>query len=215
MSSGWGWGWGWANIATSGNLFEDAFYTDEMMGETLADHTPDSDLSGNGWTENGGTWTVGYQLGYVITAEDMAVHYASCDVDRADCIVQVKATYTTNTSDAQLGLIVRGDDDLLNHWLVVLDPSDSLLKILKCAEGELCSTEASTAITDDFQDNTQYTIKAVCSDARITAYCILGDNEDSVYNEEEWMNTETRHGMYGFCKTAYDYQQFDDFSIEP
>lgn len=215
MIGGWGWRWGWGMLAAAGGTaFEDAFWTDELTGEALADHAPDTDNSGNGWTENLGSWTVGYELGYVAVSEDTAVHAATCSVSLANCTIQVKATYSTNTADHQIGLLVRGDSDISNYWLVVLDPSDSLLKIVKCESGQVPSTEASTAITGDFQDNTQYTVKAVCSDARITAYCILGETEDSVYNEEEWMNTETRHGMYGYHRVAEDLMQFDDFTIE-
>lgn len=209
---GWGWGWGGA-ILTSGGVaaaFEDTFTDDNSV--ELGTHTPDTDTSAAGWTENSGDWVISGNA--IVTNEDMAVHIATCSVNLSDCTVQCNVNYVTNVANEQIGLIVRGDGDVTNYWCVVLDPSDSLLKIVKCESGQPPSTEASTAITGDFQDNTQYTVKAICSDTRITAYCILGENEDSVYNEEEWMNTETRHGLYGFHRTGYDFMDFDDFTIE-
>lgn len=214
MSGGWGWGWGWAILAAAGGTqFEDAFW-ESGAAAALGDHTPDVDNSGNGWTENMGDTQVGDELGYATPSEDDAVHLASCDVGLADCTVQVKVKYEPNGGDIELGLVVRGDDAMNNYWQVTLNPSNSLLEIVKIEEGQARSVETSTGITNDFQDNTQYTVKAVCSDARITAYCILGETEDSVYNEEEWNNTETRHGIIGWHNTAIDIQEFDDFTIE-
>lgn len=209
MTGGWGWGWGTDMVGSGGGtVFEDTFT--EATGQ-LADHTPDVDNSGDGWTENMGDWQL--SVSYVGCLEDDAEHQASCDVSLADCTIQCDCKYDLNGGDISLGLVVRGDSDLSNYWLVRLNPSNNRLEIVKCEEGEVASVESYTSITDNFQDNTAYTVKAVCSDARITAHCILGATDDNTYNEEEWMNTETRHGILGFHNTGVDIQTFDDFTI--
>lgn len=214
MGIGWGWGWGWDVLASAGGtVFEDAFL-ESGAAAALADHTPDVDNSGNGWTENAGDWQVGDELGYVSPSEDDAVHTATCDVSLADCTVEVKVNYTPNGGDIELGLIVRGDTDLGNYWQVSLNPSNSLLEIVKIEEGQARSVETSTAITDDFQDATQYTVRAVMSGSVITAHCILGATDDSVAETDSFQATGTRHGMIGWHDTGVDVQEFDDFKIE-
>lgn len=190
--------------------FEDSFTDTDGVNITV--HVPDVDSSGNGWSANMGAWLISGNE--IVTNADMAVHIATCDVGLADCTVQASVNYVINTDDEPIGLVVRGDDDLSNYWLVVLDPLNSLLKIIKQEAFQPPSVEASTPITGDFQDNTYYVVRAVCSDARITAHCVLGATEDSVYKESEWQKTETRHGLYGFCRIGFDFQSFDDFSIE-
>lgn len=196
-------------LGAGGTYFEDTFT--EATGQ-LADHTPDTDSSGNGWTENTGDWQLA--VSYVSCLEDDAEHTASCDVSVADGILEVEAKYDLNTGDIALGLIVRGDSDLSNHWRVQLNPATSLLSIVKHEDGELPSTIASTAITDNFADDTAYTVQAVMSGNTITAHCILGANDDSCNNGgDSFQSTGTRHGMLGFHNTAFDIQTFDSFSI--
>jgi len=214
MNAGWGWGWGWDVLAAAGGTaFEDAFWESGAAAE-LVDHTPDTDNSGNGWTENAGDWEVGDELGYATCAEDDAVHQASCDVSLADCTVECKVKYTPNGGDINFGLIVRGDSDLSNYWGIELNPGSSLLEVVKYESGEARSVETSTAITGDFQDNTQYTVKAVMSGSVITAHCILGATDDSVAETDAFQATGTRHGMLGWHNTGVDVQEFDDFKIE-
>lgn len=207
MSNGWGWGWG-LQPSGGGTYFQDTMT--ESTGQ-LAAHSPDIDVSGDGWTEDTGDWQL--SVSYVSCLEDDAEHMASCDADVANCTVEVDAKYDLNAGDVALGLIVRGDSDLANHWRVQLNPSNNRLEIVKHEFGETPSVEKYVAITDNFADNTAYTVSAVMSGNVITAHCVLGGNDDSVAETDSFNATETRHGLLGFHNTANDIQTFDNFSI--
>lgn len=212
-AGGWGWGWAWQGMPPGevSVYFEDSFTDDN--GVALADHAPDVDVSGGGWTEDAGSWLVS---GNQITPNDSEVeHQATCDVSQADGTVEVDCCYTTNTGDIPLGLILRGDSDLSNCWHLRLNPSNDRLELVKVEEGQVPSVEKYVTITDNFQDNTTYTVQAVLSDASFTIHAICGETDDSVSHSSDFQKAGTRHGLLGYCKTAYDYQWFDDFSVTP
>lgn len=208
MSRGWGWGWGWSIVGSLSTYFEDTF---TGHGDELSAHTPDVDASGNGWTENGGDWELDTNTARCL--EDDAEHIATCDVSVADCTVEVEAKYDQNTGDIALGLIVRGDADLGNHWKVRVNPTNDRLEVVKCEFGEAESVEKYASLSTAFQDNTAYTIQAIMSGNDIEVHSIVGGDDDSCTETDSFNATETRHGMLGFCNTGFDVQTFDEFSV--
>lgn len=152
----------------------------------LTSHTPNTDISGNGWSNINGTFTILSNRARSATGGSPLFSLATMDVGKADVSIRC----IVNTPGAGYSGVIFRLTDANNFWAALINAGTDNLYLFEYASGFTQRGIASVAINTD----TDYTIDVVCTGTSIS---VKLDSANEITYTSSANQTATKHGIRG------------------
>lgn len=182
--------------------FRDLFT--DTAGVDLDAHTPNTDVSGNGWTQQIGNWEISTAgttnaaaAQAIATDGTSSVAIATCDVSDANPIIQLSSVL--RPSSRGNGIAFRYVD-ANNYWCAFITDVGDVLTLRKREAGSN-STIGSYSIGGTYTNGTAYAITVDLSGGDDISVSL--DGTERITTNSSFNNAATAHGLYSDQSTTF------------
>ncbi len=181
----------------------------DTLGTALASHNMNVGDTGTfttGWVALSGTWQIGAGNIATLTSTTASAEAAD-DTGSADGVI--KLDVTTPNAASYIGGVCFRCSDASNGWIATLERDGGgtpYLSLLKRAAG--VNTGVSTQTLDSSVTNATVTITVTLIGNSVTASV---PGFAALSTSDAYLNTATKHGLFGFSASGYTSASFDNF----